>query len=202
MTRGWVLGGGGGHARSVADVLTRLDERVAAVIDPQPEEAWSVPVHPDVASARASLLQGPALVCLGSNDLRARVQREFEAGGFTCGVVVARTATVAVPLGAGTAVLEHAHVGPGTSVGRGVIINTGAVVEHGARIGDFVHVGPGALVLGGASVGAGTLIGAGAIVLPGVEVGEGVVLGAGSVAVADVAPGVVLVGAPGRPLVR
>lgn len=53
-------------------------------------------------------------------------------------------------LGSGSAVFEHAHVGPATTVGVGVILNTVAVVEHDYTIGDFAHIAPGAIVLGSA----------------------------------------------------
>ena len=54
------------------------------------------------------------------------------ARGVSVPCVVASTATVSPRsrLGAGTVVLEHAHVGPGAQLGHAVIVNTGAVVEH------------------------------------------------------------------------
>jgi serine acetyltransferase len=122
------------------------------------------------------------------------------AGLGTARPVIAATGTVArdVELGPGTVVLEHAHVGPASRVGAGVIVNTSAVVEHDCTIGDGVHVAPGAVVLGGASVGARTLVGSGARILPGVVVGADVTIGAGGVVAAPVPDGRTVVGVPAR----
>lgn len=112
--------------------------------------------------------------------------------------IVAASATVArdAVLGAGTVVLEHAHVGPGSRLGAGTIVNTGAIVEHDCAVGEGAHIAPGAVLLGGASVGARTLVGSGARVLPNVTVGSDVTAGAGAVVTRAVADGRLVVGAP------
>ena len=114
--------------------------------------------------------------------------------------VVAATATVApdVELGAGTVVLEHAHIGPATRLGAGVILNTGGIVEHDCVVGDGAHIAPGAALLGAASIGAACLVGSGARILPGVSVGSGVTVGAGAVVTHDVPDGVTITGVPAR----
>ncbi|KLN35479.1 hypothetical protein FB00_06825 [Cellulosimicrobium funkei] len=195
-----ILLGGGGHARSAADVATRLGRVVRAVVAPGGAPGWTVPVVDtldEVETADAELL-----VCIGDNAVRSRVTAEVEGLGLRLGTLVARTATAGSPVAAGTQILEHAHVGPGASVGRGVIVNTRATVEHDCAVGDFAHVAPGATLLGSVSIGACTLVGAGATVLPGVQVGADAVIAAGAVVVRDVAPGRLVRGVPARALDR
>jgi sugar O-acyltransferase (sialic acid O-acetyltransferase NeuD family) len=178
-------------------VLRRAGGTIAGVVDPAPGRSWACPVH---ASEQAALDDGGAdraVVALGDNDTRLAAQRRALDAGLSLGVVVAATATVdAVGIGAGSVVLEHGHIGPGTTLGDAVIVNTGAVVEHDCSVGDAVHVAPGAYLLGECVVGAGALIGARAVVLPGRRVGSGARVGAGAVVTEDVPPGATVVGVP------
>lgn len=198
----WVVLGAGGHARSVRDVLMRLNDDVVA-ISGQPSGGWSSSlsiVSSDVEAVEFARTEGCSLALgVGENSLRRRVHRRLLDPELQS--IVAQTATVSVDadLGPGTVVLEHAHVGPSSRLGAGVIVNTGAVVEHDCRVGDFAHVAPRAVVLGGVTVGSGTLVGAGAVVLPGIEVGEECVIGAGAVVTTNIESGVTVTGVPAKP---
>jgi sugar O-acyltransferase (sialic acid O-acetyltransferase NeuD family) len=198
MTSNTVLLGAGGHARSVADVLTRAGGQLALVAG-EPDGAWSVPVASSDAEAFTfAEEQGcQVLVAVGPNDLRHRLHLAV-ATHLRSEAVVAPSATVASDLGAGTVVLNHAHVGPASVIGEAVVINTASVVEHDCRIDDAVHIAPGARVLGGVTIGALTLVGSGATVLPGVKVGARVTIGAGAVVISDVPDGATVLGVPGR----
>jgi sugar O-acyltransferase (sialic acid O-acetyltransferase NeuD family) len=194
-----IIVGGGGHARSVADVATRLGYELLAVIDPSNPVGWEVPVIADLDKLDARMRRAAFTVAIGSNVVRGREFERLAELGLDLTSVTAKTATVGGELADGSQVLEHAHVGPGAHVGRGVIVNTAAVVEHDAVIGDYVHVAPGARLLGGARIGNNALIGGGAVVLPFVSVGRGAVVGAGSVVIQDVPPDAVVSGVPARP---
>ena len=76
----------------------------------------------------------------------------------------------------------------------------GATVGHDCVLDDFVTVLPGARVSGSVHLAAGSTVGSGAVVLQGRTVGRGAFVGAGAVVTRDVAPGVVVVGNPARPL--
>jgi len=198
--RGWVVLGAGGHARSVIDVLERAGHTVVAVSGQTAGEPWHVEVLADDDAAFA-LLEGGALhacVAVGANAARARLVADLLGRGFSVPPVVASTATVSprARLGAGTVVLEHAHVGPASSLADAVIVNTAAVVEHDCVVGNGAHVAPGAALLGAATVGDATLVGSGARVLPGVAVGARVTIGSGAVVTAPVGDGQTVVGVP------
>jgi len=201
----WVLLGAGGHARSVADVLDRLGDRVTAVAGAPGEarEGWGPEVRQldgdDQAVAYAASTGARVAGAFGANRSRVRATSRAMAA-VSCPPVLALTATIARSsrIGEGTVVLEHGHVGPQSRLGRAVIVNTAAVVEHDVVVGDGVHVAPGAVVLGGASVGDLTLVGSGARVLPGVRVGAGCVVAAGAVVIRDVPDGHRVAGVPAR----
>jgi UDP-perosamine 4-acetyltransferase len=198
--KGWVVLGAGGHARSVVDVLERAGQSVVAVAGQTGGQPWHVDVLADDSEAMA-LAEREGLhtcVAVGANAARARLVADLLARGLSCPPFVASTATVSPRsrLGAGTVVLEHAHVGPAADLGDAVIVNTAAVVEHDCVVGVGVHVAPGAVLLGAASVGDVTLVGSGARVLPGVEVGARVTIGSGAVVTTPVGDGQTVVGVP------
>ena len=182
----WALVGAGGHARVLHDVLVRSGATVVAVSGDSRGPAWDVPVLDDDDELAALVARTGAVVALGWVT-------GTSAPGCWSGLRLAacrcprwsrrpppwrRSAT----LGAGTVVLEHAHVGPSARLGRGVVVNTAAVVEHDVVVGDGSHVAPAAVLLGAAEVGAGTLVGSGARVLPGIRVGDHLQQGRGQLA--------------------
>jgi sugar O-acyltransferase (sialic acid O-acetyltransferase NeuD family) len=166
------------------------------VVDPAPRRRWTCPVYISEAAAVDDGVTR-AVMAIGANAARLQALRHSLDAGLTVGVLVAATATVdAVVIGAGSVVLEHGHVGPGTSLGDAVIVNTGAVVEHDCLVEDGVHVAPGACVLGGCVVEAGAEVGSRAVILPGRRVGSGARVGAGAVVTQDVPPRVTVIGVP------
>lgn len=105
---------------------------------------------------------------------------------------------------------QWVRMGEGNLIGAGVrmtadvqvgdlnIINMNAVLAHDVVVGDGCQINPGALLNGGVSIGDGAIIGAGAVILPRVTVGSGATVAIGAVVGADVGPGDVVAGNPGR----
>lgn len=197
-----VLFGGSGHGRSVGAVLERLGFEVAAVADPSGASPYEgARVHTDDAEAIAAALESELAAVLGVGDNGRRLElaaRIAGAGAALPPIVAGSATTVSAVLGAGTVVLEHAHVGPGSVLGDACIVNTGAIVEHDCRLGNGVHCAPGSVLAGGVEVGDGALVGAGATVIPGIQIGAGAVVAAGAAVVGDVAPGAVVAGVPAK----
>jgi len=201
----WVIFGAAGHARSIADVVARLGGSVIAVVG-QPDRAWTVPVlGRDDEGLDLAVREGHLVALgIGSNSTRATVLARCRARGVSMPAIVAATATVAADssLGLGTVVLEHAHVGPSSRVGDGVIVNTAAIVEHDCAVSNLVHLGPGSTALGGVRIGESAMIGSAACLLPGIIVGAYATVGSGSVVHIDVPERMTVVGVPARVIHR
>lgn len=106
--------------------------------------------------------------------------------------------------------LTNADIHPGATIGRRFFIDHGAgvVIGETAEVGDDVTLYHG-VTLGGTSwspgkrhptLKDGVLVGAGAKILGPITVGAGARVGANSVVIEDVAPGMTVVGIPGRPV--
>jgi acetyltransferase EpsM len=207
-----VVVGAGGHGHVVVDALRSLTDAgrpidVVAIVDDDESLRGTVIGGLTVSGGRALLTSIPhdaAIVAIGDNATRRRLQEEFTALGerlfAVCHVsaVVSREAVIEP----GAMVAAGAVVGPRARVGAGAIVNTGARVDHHCDIGACAHVAPGATLAGAVAVGAETLVGLGAIVLPGVRIGSRSVLGAGTVVLTDVPDAVTVVGVPARVVER
>lgn len=108
-----------------------------------------------------------------------------------------------------------ARVGPGCSLGEGVVVAANAVLLRDVDLGTHVHVNygatmtrttvgafstvaPGATICGDVWIGDECFVGAGAVIKNLVTVGDGVTIGAGAVVVADVPNGACVKGIPAR----
>lgn len=192
-----LLIGGGGHCRSVIDVIeSGAQYQVAGIV--QPTSAGITPVlgYPVLGNddELPSLLgQTPcALVTVGQLKdvfLRQRLFDRLLNLRAEIPVVVSPRAHVSqhAQLCRGTVVLHGALVNAAALVGENCIINSMALVEHDARIGPHSHISTGAKLNGGVEVGAGCFIGSGAVIHQGVTIGAGSVIGAGCVISHDIA---------------
>jgi len=201
-TRSILLVGGGGHCRSVIDVIENSAHyRVAGIIQPSKDGLKPIlgyPVRGDDDALPMLLGQTPcALVTVGQlkdASLRRRLFGKLLDLRAEIPVVVSPRAYTSrhAQLGRGTVVLHGAIVNAAALVGENCIINSMATVEHDARIGSHCHISTGARINGGVEVGAGCFIGSGTVIHHGVTIGAGTVIGAGCVVTQDVAENTVL----------
>ncbi len=205
-----LLIGGGGHCRSVADTLLRLNKY---------DEIGIVDVHDDSLMFGLIKVVGndddlsklrtegftDAFVTVGSvgnTDLRRRLYGKISKLGYNIPNIVDPSAIVSpyAKLGKGIFVGKNATVNAGSEIGDAAIINTGTIVEHECYIGEFVHISPGAVLCGGVEVGDDTHVGANASVKQYIKLGKNVIVGMGSVVIRDVRDNVTVVGNPAHEL--
>ena len=207
-----VVLGGGGHARSLIDVLQSIGQtKLYGVLDVD-QGRWGSSL------CGVSVLGGDELLeelvvdgvnCFvvglggtGDNSPRKRLFRlgiSFNLRPLTVmhsSAVCSRFSSV----GSGTQLFPGSIVNAGVELGANVIVNSGAIVEHDCVIGDHVHVSTGARIASTVRVGEGAHIGVGATVKQSLCIGEDAIVGAGSVVVKNVHPCSVVAGVPAGPL--
>jgi sugar O-acyltransferase (sialic acid O-acetyltransferase NeuD family) len=125
---------------------------------------------------------------IGRNETRKRTAEKLESGGLLPATLVDPTAVVArsASIGEGSYVGPFVFVGPGSRVGRHVLMNVSASVGHDSTVGDYCQVCPGARLSGGTAMGEGAFVGSNGVTVPLVRIGEWATLGAASLAARDV----------------
>lgn len=111
-----------------------------------------------------------------------------------------------VSIGKSAVIMMGAVLNIGADIGEGAMIDMNAVVGARGIVGKNSHIGAGAVIAGVLEppssdpviIEDNVLVGANAVVLEGVHIGKGAVVAAGSVVTENVAPGVVVAGAPAK----
>lgn len=201
-----VLIGGGGHARSVADVLGA--GHIAGYVSPEASSAlapleWLGDEVSFIAKAHSAGTLPPIHIALVSGrDCKMRPRRTVIGRYLDFGhpAVIAEDATVSptASVAEGCAVMHRAYIGPGSSIGEYSVINTGAIIEHDVHIGANTFVGPGAVICGGVTIGDDCYIGAGSKIRNGSAIAPGTTIGMGAVVTKDITDEGTYTGCPAK----
>ena len=199
-----IIVGAGGHALSVGDAALSAGWTVVGFYSPDGTGPASA-LAPVLSSLDPLDLSDTAFALgIGTNHSRETVAQDIRKRFARTEIVSVLHAPAWVSSHAnvhpGAVILAHASVGPGSTVGRGALLNTGASLDHESSLGDYASLGPGARTGGNVSVGERTMIGIQAGILQGVTVGSDCVVGGHSLVNKDVRRNIVTWGIPAKKL--
>ncbi|MEN6529032.1 MAG: NeuD/PglB/VioB family sugar acetyltransferase [Anaerolineaceae bacterium] len=195
--RSLIIYGGGGHAKSLIDLI-RMEGKyqIAGIVDdrlPAGSLILGVPVLGGAEQLgwlrQKGIFQAVnAVGGIGSIAPRLAVYQRLAEAGFQCVTVIHPRAFIEpnASLSQGCQVFFNGYVGSEVKVGFGAILNTGAILSHECILGDYVNISPGAILAGAVNVGDRVLIGMGATINLGVTIGAGARIGNSAVVKADV----------------
>jgi sugar O-acyltransferase (sialic acid O-acetyltransferase NeuD family) len=199
-----VLLGGGGHCRSVIDVIEQTGlYSILGVLEKEGFSCSNLMGYPLLGSDHdlpAFIEQNCAVVItigqIKTSEPREKLYRYAKEAGAEMPTVVSPRAYLSrhARVGAGTTVMHEAIVNCSAEIGENCIINTKALVEHDAKIGNHTHIATGAFVNGGAQIGQRCFIGSGAVIHNGIDIGDGCLIGAGTIVRTNLPDGTVLKG--------
>jgi sugar O-acyltransferase (sialic acid O-acetyltransferase NeuD family) len=168
------LGGAGGHARSCVDVIESAGryDVFGCVTD---DEDWR-----EILKKCSN-----AIVAIGqikTFEPRMRLFEMLVKLGFQLPTIVSRVAYVSprAHIGRGTIVMHGAVVNAGVSIGDNCIINSRSLIEHDAVVGNHCHISTGTVLNGGVQVGDGSFIGSQSVVRESVVIERHSVIAMGS----------------------
>jgi sugar O-acyltransferase (sialic acid O-acetyltransferase NeuD family) len=200
--------GAGGHGQVVADALLCARKWGAALqpigyVDDNPALTGALRLGLPIlgtVGALAALEHDALVLAIGNNNIRSRLYLALQEEGHAFATVCHPRATIAedVHLGPGTVVFAGVIINTGSRIGANVILNTGCTVDHHNQIGDHVHLAPGVHLGGDVQIGEGTLVGIGATIMPQRSVGRWSTVGAGALVHRTVPDRVTVTGMPAQ----
>jgi sugar O-acyltransferase (sialic acid O-acetyltransferase NeuD family) len=190
--------GGGGHAKSIMDMVKLLDKYViAGILDDDRrltgKDVLGIPVLGTRVLLPILLDRGVRQAANGVGgildiNVRIKIFEALEEAGFAFPILVHPRATVETSsvIDGGVQVFANSYIGSEVHLQMRCMVNTNAVVSHDCVIGMYTHIAPGALLAGEVRVGARTLVGMGVTTAIGVRIGDNVRIGNGAIILADV----------------
>ena len=199
-----VLLGGGGHCRSVIDVIEQTGRfSILGVLEKEGFSYSNLMGYPLLGSDHdlpAFIEQNCAVVItigqIKTSEPREKLYAYAKEAGAELPVVVSPRAYLSrhAKVGLGTTVMHEAIVNCSAEIGENCIINTKSLVEHDAKIGNHTHIATGAFINGGAQIGQRCFIGSGAVIHNDIDIGDGCLIGAGTIVQTNLPDGTVLKG--------
>ena len=184
-----ILIGGGGHCKSVIDVIEQEAKyKIAGIVDIKEligSEVLGYKVigcDDDLVKLREKFPH--AVVTVGhvkSNAIRIKLFNLLKDLDFHMPCIISPLAYVSrhAFVDEGSVVMHHALVNAAAKVGKNCIINTKALIEHDAIIEEHCHISTGAIVNGGTVVKANTFFGSNAMARENIEIGSNATIGGG-----------------------
>lgn len=185
-----ILLGGGGHCKSVIDVIEQDGEfNIAGIVDKAEFFGTDVLGYPVIGSdsdlEKLAIKYKYALVTIGqikSSALRVKLFRLAKKSGFKLPSIVSPRAYVSkhAEIGIGVIIMHNAVVNANTSIGDNSIINSKALIEHDSRVGNHCHISTNATINGGVIVDSECFVGSGAIIRESTTINKNSFIKAGS----------------------
>lgn len=159
-----ILIGGGGHCKSVIDVIEDSDiYRIAGIIDIPARIGEKVLGYPIIDSDDniAHIIDSGRYsfhIAIGhilSNTIRVNLFNMLINSGAQLPLIIAKDAYVSrhAKLGKGCFIGHKAVINADVTIGVNTIINTGALIEHDTKVGDHCHISTMTTVNGACDIG-------------------------------------------------
>lgn len=185
-----LLIGGGGHCRSLIDVIEMEGSFIISGIIDQKERIGEKVLGYEIIGCDEDLEKifndiTYAVIAVGqikSPDIRIKLLERLKTIGFETPSIISPRAYVSkhARIGTATVIMHDALINANATVGNNCIINTKALIEHDSHIGDHCHISTGAVVNGGTIVEEGTFFGSNAVSKESMTIAERSFIKAGS----------------------
>jgi sugar O-acyltransferase (sialic acid O-acetyltransferase NeuD family) len=194
MNKQLILVGGGGHCKSVIDVVESIGYSILGILD-VPENVGKPLLDYTIIGTDEQIPeyvnQADFLVTVGqikSAALRIKIHDKIVQAGGKLATIVAPTAHVSkyAQVGAGSVIMHHTFVNANAVVGTGCIVNTYASIEHDVVVGNFCHLATGVIVNGSTHIGNNCFVGSRSVISNNLSICDNVLIGAGTVLIKDV----------------
>ncbi len=186
-----ILIGGGGHCKSVIDVIEQEGKfKIIGIVD-RPEFLGKEVLGYQVIGNDSDLTDlartcQNALITLGQIKSAKNRIKLFDLAldsGFTLPSVISPNAYVSKysSIGDGAIIMHNAIINANTTIGDNCIINSKALIEHDCKILQHCHISTNATINGGVTIESESFIGSGATTKESIIIKKGSFIKAGSI---------------------
>jgi sugar O-acyltransferase (sialic acid O-acetyltransferase NeuD family) len=203
-----ILIGGGGHCKSVIDIIEAGNfYQIAGIVDLPKNLGKKILGFNTIATDNnipEMVRKYPFFfITIGHIDfpvLRNKLFNLVKKNNGKLPVIVSPSAHISpyANIEEGTVVMHQAIINADSHVGKNCIINNKALIEHDCIISDFCHISTNTVINGNCLIGKNSFIGSMAVIRQGIEISENVIIGAGSVVVKRINTPGVYVGNPAK----
>ncbi len=190
-----ILIGGGGHCKSVIDVIEQENKfEIAGIVDKSELLNSKILGYPIIGNDsdlnNLAKKYQYALITVGQikhSSPRIKLYDLAVEAKFTLPTIISPHAYVSrhSRLGRGTVVMHKAIINSNSNIGNNCIINSCSLIEHDVKVGDNCHISTGVIINGQTKIGNETFLGSGSIVKNGVCISEKKIISFGSVVSED-----------------
>ena len=187
-----LLVGGGGHCKSLIDVIELENKfNIVGIIDKKELIGTKILNYEVIACddelQELSKMIKYAVISVGqikTADLRIKLFELAKLHGFLMPSIISPRAYVSkhASIGEGSVVFHDALINANARIGKNCIINSKALIEHDCLIGDNCHVSTGVIINGDVKIGKKSFIGSNAVTIHNIEINENSFVKAGAVA--------------------
>ncbi|PBB06451.1 acetyltransferase [Salimicrobium humidisoli] len=193
--------GASGHGKVVADIALKMNkwEEIAFLDDDESKiTSMGLRVIGTSTDVDKYIDEYDVFVGIGNNSTRELIQDSLEKKGASVPILIHPNTVCGeqVHIGSGSVVMPGVVINCCSEIGKGSIINTGVTLDHDNIIEDFTHISPGVHLAGSVSIGKKTWIGIGSVVSNNVNIVEECTVGAGSLVIRDIKKSGTYIGAP------
>ena len=163
-----LLVGGGGHCKSVIDVIEQQNSYNVIGCDKNLNTLFNEYSHAFVTVGQ-----------IKSSEIRIKLFSLLETIGFNIPIIISPRAYISrhAIIGKGSVVMHDALINANAIIGENCIINSKALIEHDTKVEDHCHISTGAILNGNVSIGSGCFIGSGSIVKQGISIEKECLIG-------------------------
>ena len=189
MPKNVVIIGAGGHAKVIADIITKSNDNVIGFLDDNLDiQSKTIYLNKTVLGTTKDIDKYKEyyfIIGIGNNNIRENIANSYDLKWYTA---IHPNAIIAneVSMEEGSVVMAGSIINTGTKIGKHCIINTKSSLDHDNIIENYVHISPGATLAGTVHIKEKTWICAGATIINNITIAKNNIIGAGSVVIKDI----------------
>jgi len=206
---GLVLIGGGGHCKSVIDVIDSTKRfTIAKILDVATKKGQTILNYvingSDEEIEEISNFYSNFFITIGqikSANPRIKIYNLLKSfPHINLPIIVSENAYVSKHsvIGEGTVVHHKTIINAGAEIGVNCILNTGCLIEHEAKIGNHTHISTNAIVNGQCEIGINCFVGSNTVVANNIRIADNVIIGSGSNVVKNILEPGIYAGNPAK----